>query len=301
MDQAKQTPFRLEEDRILTMAWGHSSLHKRSHGVEPRDAAWEQERVGHPDWKLGCKWLMWHKKTAVVQMSWWNAWLCIQKRQNQKQARRFGNAHDQAQPVLPRWPLGEHWLDWMHWSRLLLARAAKQVKVVQAKMGFVGSHNWRVQMWFSIKHRWIQILQVPHQEVCFSLPSLPPPLSLFLSQLFSIVLAAFSTGAEVGKMALKAYGITTNLDHKWIPARVHPPILCSGGWGALPAVRILTPLINLIRITRSGAQTLLKRKGGKQARENGWPVPPPRAVVWGAEEPLSSSMGVGELQWRYPD
>lgn len=58
MDQAKQTPFRLEEDRILMMAWGYPFPYKRPHGVKPRDGAWEQERVGHPDWKLGCKQLM---------------------------------------------------------------------------------------------------------------------------------------------------------------------------------------------------------------------------------------------------
>lgn len=43
------------------------------------------------------------------------------------------------QPVLPRWPIGEHWLHWKGWSRLLLAKAVTQAKLAQAKMRFVGS------------------------------------------------------------------------------------------------------------------------------------------------------------------
>lgn len=85
------------------------------------------------------------------------------------------------------------------------------------------------------------------------------------SKSLSVVLAAFSTRASPRGRKDGPWGLHNN--HPWSqmsacrsPSRPHR---VPGGWGVLSVVRMLTPLINLLRNTR---------KGGKGARGT-WPGP----------------------------
>lgn len=85
------------------------------------------------------------------------------------------------------------------------------------------------------------------------------------SKSLSVVLAAFSTRASPRGRKDGPQGLHNN--HPWSqmsacrsPSRPHR---VPGGWGVLSVVRMLTPLINLLRNTR---------KGGKGARGT-WPGP----------------------------
>lgn len=70
----------------------------------------------------------------------------------QKEARRFGNGHDQTEPVLLKRPAGEHWQPWIYGSNMPACKSSTVSQTSSSKDGVLGFTPLKNQGWISTQH-----------------------------------------------------------------------------------------------------------------------------------------------------